>query len=46
VPAGQAVRGVPARVAPGALSDEELSLRSKLREELQDGPERLVPLGR
>ncbi|MFD8271012.1 helix-turn-helix domain-containing protein [Streptomyces flaveolus] len=43
VPPGEAVNGVPARVAPGALSDKELKLRRKLRGELQDGPERLVP---
>ncbi|MER7192553.1 helix-turn-helix domain-containing protein [Streptomyces flaveolus] len=43
VPPGEAVGGVPARVAPGALSDEELELRQRLRDELQDGPERLVP---
>ncbi|MFG3152832.1 helix-turn-helix domain-containing protein [Streptomyces sp. NPDC048219] len=43
VPPGEAVGGVPVRVAPGALSDEELELRQKLRDELQDGPERLVP---
>ncbi|MFI1755891.1 helix-turn-helix domain-containing protein [Streptomyces sp. NPDC020571] len=40
---GQAVRGVPQRVAPGSLSDEELELRQKLRDQLQDGPERLSP---
>ncbi|MBQ0965177.1 MULTISPECIES: helix-turn-helix domain-containing protein [Streptomyces] len=40
---GQAVRGVPQRVAPGALSDEELELRQKLRDQMQDGPERLSP---
>ncbi|MFJ4331547.1 helix-turn-helix domain-containing protein [Streptomyces sp. NPDC088935] len=40
---GQAVRGVPHRVAPGALSDEELELRQKLRDQMQDGPERLLP---
>ncbi|MFJ8540859.1 helix-turn-helix domain-containing protein [Streptomyces sp. NPDC093586] len=43
VPPGQAIHGVPPRVAPGALSDEELRLRQKLRDQLQDGPERLVP---
>ncbi|MFD5447761.1 helix-turn-helix domain-containing protein [Streptomyces sp. NPDC003470] len=43
VPPGQAVRGVPARVAPGALSDRELELRQRLRDQLQDGPERLMP---
>ncbi|GAA4809746.1 helix-turn-helix domain-containing protein [Streptomyces ziwulingensis] len=46
VPAGETVRGVPPRMAPGALSEAEQELRAKLREELQDGPERLVPLGR
>ncbi|MFE1201857.1 helix-turn-helix domain-containing protein [Streptomyces sp. NPDC058762] len=40
---GQAVRGVPPRVAPGSLSDEELELRQKLRDQMQDGPERLSP---
>ncbi|MFJ6063134.1 helix-turn-helix domain-containing protein [Streptomyces tendae] len=40
---GQAVRGVPQRVAPGALSDEELELRQKLRDQVQDGPQRLSP---
>ncbi|MFE0806967.1 helix-turn-helix domain-containing protein [Streptomyces sp. NPDC058794] len=40
---GQTVRGVPPRVAPGPLSDEQLELRQKLRDQLQDGPERLTP---
>ncbi|MFE6591302.1 helix-turn-helix domain-containing protein [Streptomyces sp. NPDC057781] len=40
---GETVRGVPPKVAPGALSDEELELRQKLRDQLQDGPERLTP---
>ncbi|MFB7652253.1 MULTISPECIES: helix-turn-helix domain-containing protein [unclassified Streptomyces] len=40
---GETVRGVPPRVAPGALSDEELELRQKLRDQMQDGPERLAP---
>ena len=40
---GQAVRGVPHKVAPGSLSDEELELRQKLRDQMQDGPERLSP---
>ncbi|GHB43961.1 hypothetical protein GCM10010377_38470 [Streptomyces viridiviolaceus] len=40
---GSTVHGVPPRVAPGALSDAELDLRRKLRSELQDGPQRLVP---
>ncbi|MFE9616465.1 sigma factor-like helix-turn-helix DNA-binding protein [Streptomyces sp. NPDC006384] len=43
VPQGEAVRGVPPRTAQGPLSDEELELRRKLRDQLQDGPERLVP---
>jgi DNA-directed RNA polymerase specialized sigma24 family protein/transcriptional regulator with XRE-family HTH domain len=40
---GVAVRGVPPRVAPGSLSDEELELRQKLRDQLQAGRERLTP---
>ena len=40
---GETVRGVPPKVAPGALSDEELELRQKLRDQMQDGPERLIP---
>ncbi|MGI5393196.1 helix-turn-helix domain-containing protein [Streptomyces sp. CA-251251] len=40
---GETVRGVPPRVAPGALSDEQLELRQKLRDQLQHGPERLTP---
>ncbi|MFG3075548.1 helix-turn-helix domain-containing protein [Streptomyces sp. NPDC048225] len=40
---GVTVRGVPPRVAQGALSDEELELRQKLRDQAQDGPERLSP---
>ncbi|AQS67965.1 helix-turn-helix domain-containing protein [Streptomyces pactum] len=40
---GETVRGVPPKVAPGALSDEELELRQRLRDQLQDGPERLAP---
>ncbi|MYR46454.1 Cro/Cl family transcriptional regulator, partial [Streptomyces sp. SID5910] len=43
VPPGETVRGVPPRVAPGALSDEELELRQKLRDQFQAGPERLAP---
>ncbi|MEU9555204.1 helix-turn-helix domain-containing protein [Streptomyces fumanus] len=46
VPAGETVRGVPPRVAPGALSEEELRLRAALREEWRSGPDRLVPLTR
>ncbi|WP_395572106.1 helix-turn-helix domain-containing protein [Streptomyces sp. BK79] len=40
---GETVRGVPPRVAPGSLSDEQLELRQKLRDQWQDGPERLTP---
>ncbi|MFF7799800.1 helix-turn-helix domain-containing protein [Streptomyces olivaceus] len=40
---GVAVRGVPPRVAPGSLSEAERELRQKLRDRLQDGPERLEP---
>ncbi|MGW0331301.1 helix-turn-helix domain-containing protein [Streptomyces sp. NPDC003011] len=43
---GETVQGVPPRVAPGALSEEELDLRAKLREETVSGPERLVPVAR
>ncbi|MDT0610263.1 helix-turn-helix domain-containing protein [Streptomyces lancefieldiae] len=43
VPPGETVRGVPPRVAPGALSHEQLKLRQKLRDQLQNGPERLTP---
>lgn len=42
-PPGETVRGVPPRMAPGPLSDRERELRSKLREELQHGPQRLAP---
>ncbi|MFJ1973261.1 sigma factor-like helix-turn-helix DNA-binding protein [Streptomyces sp. NPDC087903] len=40
---GAEVHGVPPHVAPGPLSEAELELRSKLREETVRGPERLVP---
>ncbi|MET8977786.1 helix-turn-helix domain-containing protein [Streptomyces sp. NPDC004539] len=43
VPPGATVGGVPPRQAPGALSDAELTLRAKLRQETSHGPERLVP---
>ncbi|MDH6217441.1 helix-turn-helix domain-containing protein [Streptomyces pseudovenezuelae] len=43
---GAEVQGVPPRVAPGSLSDEEVELREKLRDETTNGPERLLPLGR
>ncbi|MEU7579555.1 helix-turn-helix domain-containing protein [Streptomyces sp. NPDC041068] len=40
---GKAISGVPPRMGPGSLSYEETELRRKLREELQNGPERLTP---
>ena len=40
---GVDVRGVPPRVAPGPLSEEELELRAKLRKETVSGRVRLVP---
>ncbi|MGW3290726.1 helix-turn-helix domain-containing protein [Streptomyces sp. NPDC001002] len=43
---GAEVQGVPPRVAPGSLSDEEVELREKLRGEMTSGPERLLPLSR
>ncbi|MEV5316367.1 helix-turn-helix domain-containing protein [Streptomyces sp. NPDC052687] len=43
VPPGETVRGVPPRAAPGPLSERELWVREKLREETVNGPERLVP---
>ncbi|MFD7686279.1 helix-turn-helix domain-containing protein [Streptomyces sp. NPDC059781] len=43
VPPGETVRGVPPRVAPGPLSEDERELRDRLREELPGGPERLAP---
>ncbi|MFI8190664.1 helix-turn-helix domain-containing protein [Streptomyces sp. NPDC085946] len=43
VPPGETVQGVPPPVAPGPLSEEERELRSKLRQEWQSGPDRLVP---
>ncbi|WSZ33272.1 RNA polymerase subunit sigma-70 [Streptomyces sp. NBC_00882] len=43
---GAEVQGVPARVAPGALSAAEAKLREKLRKETASGPERLVPVSR
>ncbi|GAA2510778.1 hypothetical protein GCM10010276_66790 [Streptomyces longisporus] len=44
VPPGSTVRGVPPRVALGALSQGEVQLRAKLRGATAHGPERLVPL--
>ncbi|MGY0069301.1 helix-turn-helix domain-containing protein [Streptomyces sp. QTS137] len=46
VPPGETVQGVPPRVAPGPLSGKERELRTKLREELLHGPERLAPQSR
>ena len=43
---GAEVQGVPPKVAPGSLSDEEVELREKLRDETTSGPERLLPLSR
>jgi len=40
---GATIHGVPPRVAPGPLSEEEQELRAKLRTETVSGPERLVP---
>lgn len=40
---GETVRGVPPRVAPGSLSQEQRELRTKLREETASGPEKLIP---
>lgn len=46
VPLGQRVEGVPARVVQGALSEEEVALRDRLRSGMTAGPERLLPLSR
>ncbi|MFI1418350.1 sigma factor-like helix-turn-helix DNA-binding protein [Streptomyces sp. NPDC020731] len=46
VPPGGTVRGVPPRVAPGPLSEDQRELRARLREELPRGPERLAPQAR
>ncbi|MFF9484641.1 helix-turn-helix domain-containing protein [Streptomyces sp. NPDC014676] len=46
VPPGETVRGVPPRVAPGPLSEDERELRDRLRKELPRGPERLAPQAR
>ncbi|MGC0375378.1 helix-turn-helix domain-containing protein [Streptomyces sp. SAI-229] len=46
VPPGEKVRGVPPRVAPGPLSEDERELRDQLRKKLPRGPERLAPLAR
>ncbi|MFE2421360.1 helix-turn-helix domain-containing protein [Streptomyces hokutonensis] len=46
VPLGQRVEGVPARAVQGALSEEEIQLRDRLRNGMTVGPERLLPLSR
>jgi DNA-directed RNA polymerase specialized sigma24 family protein len=46
VPPGETVRGVPPRVAPGPLSEDERELRARLREQFARGPERLAPQAR
>ncbi|MET8409247.1 helix-turn-helix domain-containing protein [Streptomyces sp. NPDC005195] len=40
---GATVNGLPPRIAPGPLSQEELALRARLKAETASGPERLVP---
>ncbi|MEU6522102.1 helix-turn-helix domain-containing protein [Streptomyces sp. NPDC046924] len=40
---GETVQGVPPQMAPGPLSERKRELRSKLRKELQHGPQRLAP---
>ncbi|MGW9603183.1 helix-turn-helix domain-containing protein [Streptomyces albidoflavus] len=44
--AGQAITGVPPHAGPGPLSEEDRSLREKLREHPAAGPERVRPLPR
>ncbi|MER7637486.1 sigma factor-like helix-turn-helix DNA-binding protein [Streptomyces sp. NPDC126522] len=46
VPVGERVEGVPARVVQGSLSEEEITLRDRLRNGMTSGPERLAPLSR
>jgi DNA-directed RNA polymerase specialized sigma24 family protein len=50
VPPGETVQGVPPKVAPGPLSQDQRELRDKLRQTLRDrllhGPERLTPQSR
>ncbi|WP_030871262.1 helix-turn-helix domain-containing protein [Streptomyces sp. NRRL S-37] len=46
VPPGETVRGVPPRMAPGPLSEDERELRDRLRRKLPRGPERLAPQAR
>ncbi|MET9831243.1 helix-turn-helix domain-containing protein [Streptomyces sp. NPDC006385] len=43
VPPGEAVLGVPPRVAPGPLSETQQKLRDKLHAQMQHGPEKLAP---
>ncbi|MFI6930065.1 helix-turn-helix domain-containing protein [Streptomyces sp. NPDC050287] len=43
---GEAVRGVPPRVALGPLSEGELELRERLREATVSGPAKLTPVPR
>ncbi|MFF2998319.1 helix-turn-helix domain-containing protein [Streptomyces sp. NPDC057950] len=40
---GATVNGLPPRIAPGPLSQEELALRARLKAATASGPERLVP---
>ncbi|MGA4840093.1 helix-turn-helix domain-containing protein [Streptomyces sp. G45] len=40
---GRAISGVPPRMGPGPLTDQDQSLRQKLRSEPHQGPERLTP---
>ncbi|MFE6716412.1 helix-turn-helix domain-containing protein [Streptomyces albidoflavus] len=44
--AGEAISGVPPHAGPGPLSEEDRSLREKLREHPAAGPERVRPLPR
>lgn len=44
--AGEAITGVPPHAGPGPLSEEDRSLREKLREHPAAGPERVRPLPR
>ncbi|MEV5931451.1 helix-turn-helix domain-containing protein [Streptomyces sp. NPDC052079] len=46
VPPGETVQGVPPRMAPGPLSEDQRKLRAKLRKQLPGGPERLLPQAR
>ncbi len=46
VPQGEAVRGVPPRVALGPLSQGELELRERLRKATASGPAKLTPAPR